>query len=161
MGGIWADFGAGDGAFTLAVAELIGPGGTVYAVDRDARALMGLRRASSGLQPPPLLHEIVADFTQPLKLPPLDGALVANALHYIGDASATLKLLTGYLRASAALVVVEYDTTRAGPWVPHPLPFARLRELCEMANTPPPRLLGRAPSLYHGVIYAASLSPHG
>jgi len=35
-GGAWADFGAGRGAFTLALAELIGPGSQLHAIDRDA-----------------------------------------------------------------------------------------------------------------------------
>ena len=38
-GGTWADIGAGSGAFTLALADLLGPGGRIVAVDRDARAL--------------------------------------------------------------------------------------------------------------------------
>ena len=38
-GGTWADIGAGEGAFTLALADLLGPGGRIVAVDRDARAL--------------------------------------------------------------------------------------------------------------------------
>ena len=38
-GGTWADIGAGEGAFTLALADLLGPGGRIVAVDRDAHAL--------------------------------------------------------------------------------------------------------------------------
>ena len=34
-GGSWADIGAGEGAFTLALADLLGPGGRILAVDRD------------------------------------------------------------------------------------------------------------------------------
>ncbi len=29
-GGVWADFGSGTGAFTLALAELIGPTGVIH-----------------------------------------------------------------------------------------------------------------------------------
>ena len=36
---IWADVGAGDGAFTLALAELLGPGATIHTIDRDGAAL--------------------------------------------------------------------------------------------------------------------------
>jgi precorrin-6B methylase 2 len=38
-GGIWADLGSGAGAFTLALAELIGPAGQIHSVDRDRRPL--------------------------------------------------------------------------------------------------------------------------
>ena len=33
--GPWADLGAGTGAFTLALADLLGPGGLIFSVDRD------------------------------------------------------------------------------------------------------------------------------
>src|SRR5262245_12950400 len=45
--GTWADLGAGTGTFTLALAELLGPGGRVFAVDRDGRALAQLRAAAA------------------------------------------------------------------------------------------------------------------
>ncbi len=38
-GGTWADLGAGTGNFTWALAELLGAGGTVYAIDRDGKAI--------------------------------------------------------------------------------------------------------------------------
>ena len=37
-GGVWADLGSGTGAFTLALADLIGPTGTIYSADQDAGA---------------------------------------------------------------------------------------------------------------------------
>jgi ubiquinone/menaquinone biosynthesis C-methylase UbiE len=37
-GGPWADMGSGNGAFTLALAELIGKQGAIYLVDSDRRA---------------------------------------------------------------------------------------------------------------------------
>ena len=39
VGGLWADLGSGGGAFTLALAELIGPEGAILSVDKDRRAL--------------------------------------------------------------------------------------------------------------------------
>src|SRR5262245_4114906 len=46
-GGLWADLGAGSGMFTRALATLVGPGGTVYAVDNDPGALRELDRYAS------------------------------------------------------------------------------------------------------------------
>ena len=43
--GAWADLGSGGGAFTLALAELLGPAGRLYSVDRDTGALERQRRA--------------------------------------------------------------------------------------------------------------------
>src|SRR5262245_48503525 len=81
-GGIWADFGAGRGAFTLALAELIGPGGAIYAVDQDGAALRSLERLFPVQSPALQVHYQVADFTQPLDLPLLDGFVMANSLHF-------------------------------------------------------------------------------
>ena len=44
-GGTWADFGAGNGAFALALRELIGADATIYAVDKNRTSLNELERA--------------------------------------------------------------------------------------------------------------------
>src|SRR2546429_6759090 len=44
-GGVWADLGSGAGAFTLALADLIGSTGEIYSVDKDAAVLRQQERA--------------------------------------------------------------------------------------------------------------------
>ena len=154
-GEVWIDFGSGDGAFTLALAELTGPTATLYSVDRDARALDRQRMEMARLYPGVRLFALAADFTRPLDLPRADGALAANALHYVKHVEETVRLLAAYLRPGGSLVVVEYEHARANPWVPYPLPFARLREVARAAGLPEPELVGRSPSRYHGGMYAA------
>ena len=44
-GGTWADFGAGGGAFTLALRELIGPDAAIYALDKNRASLNELEQA--------------------------------------------------------------------------------------------------------------------
>lgn len=82
-GEVWADFGSGSGAFTLALAELLGPDGEIHSVDQDRGALRTQERAMQSQFPQTTVHYLPADFTQPLrdKLPPLDGLVIANALH--------------------------------------------------------------------------------
>ena len=82
-GGVWADLGAGRGAFTLALAEALGEGGVIYAVDKKGRALDQLRREMERRFPQAELHTLAGDFTRPLDLPPLDGVIMANALHFV------------------------------------------------------------------------------
>jgi precorrin-6B methylase 2 len=65
-GGAWADFGSGAGAFTLALAELIGPSGQIHSVARDRRALQQQERAMRGRFPATAIVYHPADFTQPL-----------------------------------------------------------------------------------------------
>ena len=45
QGGTWADLGAGGGAFTLALRELVGLDATIYAVDKDRSSLRELENA--------------------------------------------------------------------------------------------------------------------
>ena len=84
--------GAG-GAFTLALAELLGPGATLHAVDRDRRALERGAAAVARRYPAVDLRPLVADFTGPLALPPLDGLLMANLLHFVRDKEPLLRRL--------------------------------------------------------------------
>jgi precorrin-6B methylase 2 len=50
-GGVWVDLGSGTGAFTLALAELVGPAGQIHSVDRDRRALRQQERIMRGRFP--------------------------------------------------------------------------------------------------------------
>ena len=81
-GGIWADFGSGSGAFTLALAELLGSDGKIYSVDKDRRALQSQERVMHSQFPQVTVRYLPADFTRPLDLPTLDGIVLANALHF-------------------------------------------------------------------------------
>lgn len=154
----WADLGAGDGAFTRALRELLGPAVDLYAVDVN---ISGLRRQqrSPGSRDEGRIHLIEADFTRPLDLPPLDGVLLANALHFVQDQRAALQRFRGYLKPSGKLLIVEYDTTNASMWVPHPVPFSTLARLVPSAGFQPPELLATVPSRYRGQIYSAVAFP--
>src|SRR5947207_2467461 len=108
-GGVWADLGAGTGNFTWALRELLGAQGAIYAVDRDGKAIRAQRELLAQAGPGASIFPIQADITQRLELPPLDGALMANALHFIRDQAAALALIAGYLRPGGRLLIVEYD----------------------------------------------------
>ena len=81
-GGIWADLGSGNGAFTLALAELLGPGAEIYSVDKKKNRLRRQEQKMRMRFPDSKLQTITADYTHPLNLPPLDGVVMANALHF-------------------------------------------------------------------------------
>jgi len=154
-GGTWADFGAGAGAFTLALAELVGPAAEVIAVDRDARRLRENERAMRGRFPGTRTRYLVADLTEPLDLPPLDGIVIANALHFVRDQAPMLALLRGYLAPGAPLLCVEYDIDRANPAVPHPVPYSRWEALSRAAGFGHVERLMTRPSRFLRAIYSA------
>ena len=150
-GGPWADLGAGGGTVTRALVRLLGPGATVHAVDRDAAAMASLRV--------PQVATRVADFAdadawRALALPPLDGILLANALHFVRDQHTVLARLADALAPNGRLVVVEYEGRAPSRWVPYPVGLDRLRALLPVGMTAPVRV-GERRSAYGGSMYAA------
>ena len=155
-GGVWADLGAGGGAFTLALAELVGPDATIYAVDRERAALRELAAAMQARFPTVTLHTLAADFTQPLPLPPLDGVVMANSLHFVRRKEPVLGLVRGYLGPAGRLLLVEYNTDRGNIWVPHPLSFGSWQQLAARCGFTRTDLLATHPSRFLGEFYAAA-----
>ena len=158
-GGTWADLGAGNGTFTRALAELLGPASRIYAIDRDPAAVTALGRWSATHAPHVIPVE--ADFTRPLDVPglsesALDGMLLANALHFVRDADTVLARLVTLLRPGGRVVLVEYDQRAASRWVPYPIPAARLPSLAAAAGLSPPVVTATRPSAYAGILYAAA-----
>jgi trans-aconitate methyltransferase len=160
--GKWADLGAGGGAFTLALADLLSPEAEIYAVDRDAGALTQLTAAMRNSLPAVQLHTLRADFTQAMPLPTLDGIVMANALHFLPDRQKRTLLirLRGCLRPGGQLILVEYGTDQGNRWVPHPLSYSVWANMAADAGYTKTTRLNLRPSRFLGSIYAAvSLAP--
>lgn len=152
-GGTWADLGAGTGAFTLALAELVGPEGEVIAVDRDSGALSELARA---VRPGDAkVRTLRADFTKPIDLASLDGIVMANSLHFVREKAPVLALVQRMLRPSGRLLLVEYDADNGNEWVPHPLSFETWRALADANGFTDTRKLASVPSRFLRRIYCA------
>jgi SAM-dependent methyltransferase len=154
-GGLWADFGSGTGAFTLALAELIGPGSQIYSVDKDRVALRAQQKQVRARFPAVALSLIVADFTRPLELPPLDGLVMANSLHFHRDKEPVLRLVQNYLKPGGRLILVEYGTDRGNHWVPYPLSYQAWQDLARRVGLVGTQLLMTRPSRFLGQIYSA------
>jgi ubiquinone/menaquinone biosynthesis C-methylase UbiE len=164
-GGRWADLGAGDGAFTLALADLLGPGAHITAVDRDAGALKRLTVEMGERFPDTPAETKVADFTRPVGLSDLDGVLMANSLHFVRDKAPVLASVRSMLRPGGKLIVVEYGSDRGNPWVPHPFSYERWERMAAQAGFEGTRLLRTIPSRHLGSMYSSvsikPLSPSG
>lgn len=159
---VWADLGSGWGAFTLALADLLGPGATITSVDADRRALARQREEVAARFPDTDVRYRVADFTRPLDLPPLDGVVMANSLHFVRNKGPTLRLVRDALRPGGRLLLVEYDADRGNPWVPHPMTYGTWERVAAGAGFVGTRLLRRRPSRFMGAIYSAlSFAPGG
>ena len=158
--GVWADLGSGGGAFTLALAGLLGPGGRIVSIDRDGSALRRQREAMAARFPDAAVDYRQADFTRALELPAMDGIVMANSLHFVRRKEPMLAAVRGWLRPGGRLVLVEYDADRGNPWVPHPLSYQTWERVAAANGFVETRLVARRPSRYLGAIYSAlSLNP--
>ena len=155
-GGSYADFGAGRGAFTSALRELVGPDATIYAVDKDEKALDDLQEEFLALFNSIMnLHLVPLDFSRPLYLSALDGVVMANSLHFFKDKEKILRHVHGLLKPAGALLLVEYNVDSGNLWVPHPLSFETYHTLAPLAGFSEPRLLAKHPSRFLKEFYSA------
>jgi ubiquinone/menaquinone biosynthesis C-methylase UbiE len=158
MGGTWADFGAGSGAFTLALRELVGPHADIYAVDKDRRGFTELEKAHrEKFTTSQNVHPMRADFSGALSLPPLDGIVMANSLHFFKDKEKILRHVRSFLKMNGLLLLVEYNVDSGNMWVPYPLSFETYRSLAPRAGFSEPELLATAPSRFLREFYSAAV----
>jgi ubiquinone/menaquinone biosynthesis C-methylase UbiE len=159
-GRVWAELGSGRGAFTLALAEMLGPDCRIYSIDRDPSAL---RKQQERMQVRFPLIEVTylhADFMLPLNLSPLDGVLMANALHFVPYAQqiGLLQRVKESLRPGGRLVIVEYDADRGNMWVPHPFRYERWEKMAAQAGFGKTRKLAyRSGGFLNGMYSAESV----
>ncbi len=154
-GGTWADLGSGSGAFTLALADLLGPEGQIYSVDKDRQALNRQEREIRSRFPPTSVTYQIADFTRRLDLPPLDGIVMANSLHFIRHKDSTLQLIRSYLKPHGRLLIVEYNADRGNMWVPYPFSYGTWERLARQNGFTSTQLLATVPSSFFGEMYSA------
>jgi ubiquinone/menaquinone biosynthesis C-methylase UbiE len=158
-GGSWADLGAGSGAFTLALRELVGPTANIYAVDKDRRSLNDLEKAyRDRFGSTDRLHLIPEDFSHRLDLPQVDGVVMANSLHYFKEKEKIMQHVGTFLKPEGTLLLVEYNVDSGNPWVPYPLSFTTFQALALRTGFTEPRLLGIIPSRFLREFYSAMTS---
>jgi ubiquinone/menaquinone biosynthesis C-methylase UbiE len=158
-GGVWADFGSGQGAYTLALAELLGPESTIYSVDKDESALRTQAKLMGEKFPAVKLTQIPADFTMPITpaLPPLDGLLLANTLHLFPEHQKPdiVRQLKRLLKPGGRLILVDYNADSGNSWVPYPLSFNTWQALALKFGFESVRQLGTYPSNFLKEFYSA------
>jgi ubiquinone/menaquinone biosynthesis C-methylase UbiE len=154
-GETWLELGSGTGAFTLALADVLGPRGTIHSVDQDRGALKAQAAAVEAQFGAVRLDQRTADFTRPLGFSGMDGVLMANSLHFVRDKAPVLALVRSYLAPGGRFVLVEYDADRGNHWVPHPISYTTWLAVAPAAGFNGARLLGRVPSRFLNAIYAS------
>ena len=153
--GRWADFGSGDGAFTLALRELLGPDTEIYSIEKDRARLNEQHRNFRSKFSKSNVLFMDADFSEPLDLAALDGLVIANALHFFSDKASVVWQLRKYLKPNGRFVVVEYDVDEGNQWVPFPISFNSFRALAPKTGFAEPKLLCTKPSRFLHQMYSA------
>jgi len=151
----WLDLGAGNGTFTIALATMLTPGSTIYAIDRDESALKKIAFPRRDVS----LIKIRKDFTrEELNIEISDGILMANSLHFVADKISFFKRIKKVVKKTLRVVVVEYDSDSGNQWVPYPISFVSLQKLCIESGISSPNKIGDTPSIYQrSRIYSALL----
>lgn len=141
---IWADLGAGNGVFTHALSTLLHDGSTVYAVDKNSA-----RMDSNRVWQQVVLKKIQADFTKDAwNTEPLNGILIANALHFVRDKGTFLKQMKERVAPEGRLIIVEYEMEKGNLWVPYPVGCNTLSALVKHAGFSTIQKLREIPSVY-------------
>lgn len=147
--GTWADIGAGTGAFTEALKEILSSG-AVYAFDKNPHMLWRLEgKADVAIQ------VIEGDFTKKFELPTqVDGIVMANALHYAENHLDALRNVLANLAPSGTFILIEYNTDQPNPpYVPYPLSEMTFRSIASTAGLNEVEVIGRKASIYQGEMY--------
>src|SRR5437588_6189374 len=150
-----SDLGSSGGAFTLALADLLGPTGQIYSVDKERSALRQQEREMRSRFPSTIVSYLVADFAHRLDLPPLDGIVMANSLHFLRHKDPTLQLIRSYLKPHGRLIIVEYNADRGNMWVPYPFSYGTWEKLAKQNGFASTQLLASVPSRFFGGMYSA------
>jgi ubiquinone/menaquinone biosynthesis C-methylase UbiE len=157
LGGTWVELGSGTGIFTVELYKLIGPRAELFSIDKNSHALEKQKRTFATSYPEAHIHFLNVDFTKQLDLPPLDGILMANSLHFVAfDQQRPLIVrLASYLKPKGILLIVEYEAHHGNLWVPHPITYDSFDFLAGEAGLVDIHRLASIPSSFMGEMYSA------
>jgi ubiquinone/menaquinone biosynthesis C-methylase UbiE len=107
-----ADVGAGDGYFTLLLAEAVGASGEVFASDIDADALHVLEERRDSVEAQNI-HIILGTEDDPL-LPDssIDLVLIVNTIHLVENPTAFLENVRRSVKPSGMVVFVQWSAEK-------------------------------------------------
>ncbi len=152
---VWADLGCGSGLFSYALANILPPGSTIYAVDKSNITLTKRSNPKNNL----ILQQQLDFLKDELHLLDMDGILMANSIHFVEYKMALIHKLSKSMKEGSSFLIVEYDTDMPNRWVPFPVSFSSLKKLFEAAGYSQVKKHNERPSAFRASpIYSAFIS---
>lgn len=139
--------------FTSTLTSLLSEEAVIYAVDKNRRRLRALEHNTAESYPTANINTVRADFTRSLPLPPLDGIVMANLLHFVKRKLSALRQIYEKLKPTGRFIVIEYNTNAGNYAVPYSFDE---REFIRLANSTGLRhaeIIARVPSRFLGEMY--------
>lgn len=115
-----ADFGAGDGTFTMALVEQVGPSGRVYATEIDEDRLAEIRRKVAAAALPNVTVIESAESSTNLPERCCDVLFSRNVYHHLTDAGAINADIHRALRPGGRLLVIDFEPGGIMDWIARP-----------------------------------------
>ena len=117
-----ADIGAGTGYFTFQVADAVGPGGRVLALDIAPEMLEYLDMRTKARKATNVTLRRVASDDPQLEAGSVDTILMVDAIHYVKDRVAYARKLRPALAPGGRVVIIDYRPKPMSerPWGPPP-----------------------------------------
>jgi len=135
----WLDLGCGDGLFSNALQELLPEESVIYAVDKQATTFHSKA-----------IKFLKLDFVEEkLPIQPVDGILMANALHFVKDKAQFLNKIKKHLLIDGAFLLIEYDMETPNRWVPYPISLTSAKALFKQAGFEFVTKISDRPSLFN------------
>jgi SAM-dependent methyltransferase len=149
-----ADLGSGTGYFTWRLAEKVGPGGKVFAVDVQQQMLDRTKTAVTTHKLENVDYVLATDTDPRLPERALDLVFIAYAYHEFSDPEAIMAAVKRSLKPGGRVVVLEYaKESNIAPASPlHKMSFEEIRREIEPMGFTIDRLLDFLP-VQHGVIF--------
>jgi len=111
-GMIVADVGAGDGYFTIPLAQKVGETGFIFASDIDSNALSNLKTKSDKLGLKNVQIILGTEDNPGLPGGHIDIVLIVNTIHLIKDLNSVLDNIRSSLKQGGRLVIIQWDSEK-------------------------------------------------
>jgi predicted methyltransferase len=108
-GSVVADIGSGGGYFTVLFAKAVGPQGTVYAVDTDAKLLAHVREYACEQGVANVQTVEAQSLASRLPQAGCDQVFARNVYHHLDDPEDYFRTIQDYLKPRGRLAVIDYQ----------------------------------------------------